>query len=62
MKTRLFEVSVIGSNANTFYEKYKDYVISQNPLHFDNVNFVLVVSLEVYDEIENLTEEGIEIV
>ena len=62
MKTRSFEVSVIGCNADTFYENYKDYVISKSPSHFDNINFVLVAPLEVYDEIEGLTEEGIEIV
>lgn len=62
MKMILFEVSVIGCNADTFYEKYKDYVVSQEPSHFDNMNFVLIAPLEVYDEIEGLTEEGIEII
>ena len=62
MEKRRFEVSVIGCNASVFYGNYKEYVIDQVPQVYDNMTFTLQAPQEVYDEIKELTEEGIEII
>jgi len=57
-----FQVSVIGCNAATFFCNFEDYVIDQVPSYYDNMVFTLEASQEVYDAIEDLKEEGIEII
>ena len=56
-----FNVSVIGCNADVFFNNYKKYVIDQYPSLYDNMIFALNAPQEIYDEIKGLTEEGIEI-
>lgn len=62
MEKKRFQVSVIGCNAATFFANFEDYVIDQVPSYYDNMVFTLEASQEVYDAIEDLKEEGIEII
>lgn len=62
MEKKQFQVSVIGCNAATFFCNFEDYVINQVPSYYDNMVFTLVAPQEVYDVIETLGEEGIEII
>ena len=62
MKRRFsFVVSVIGCNADTFAENYSKDIVKREESYMDNVNFTLYATRETYDEIQNLKEEGIEI-
>lgn len=56
-----FRVNVVGFNADLFADNYADYIKSSKEVYFDNVEFELQAPQEVYDEIEGLTEELIEI-
>lgn len=58
MKT--FRVNVVGFNADTFRENYSEYIKSEHEV-FENVEFKLQAPQEIYDEIDNLKEEMIEI-
>jgi len=57
-----FQVSVIGLNANTFREKYQQYIKKEHEMYFENVVFDLQAPQNIYDEINGLEEEMIEIV
>ena len=61
MKTRKFEVNVVGYNADTFHDNYEKFIVNTNPTYFGDMEFTLIAPQEVYDEISGLTEEGIEI-
>ena len=57
-----FQVSVIGLNANTFREKYQQYIKKEHEMYFENILFELEAPQNIYDEINGLEEEMIEIV
>ena len=59
MKT--FTVNVVGFNADTFFIVYADYIKSWHEGWFDDRVFELEAPQEIYDEIDNLKEELIEI-
>jgi hypothetical protein len=58
---RTFRVNVVGFNADTFRDNYSEYIKSENEVYFENVEFELQAPQEIYDEIDNLKEEMIEI-
>ena len=58
---RTFSVNVVGFNADTFRERYSEYIKSEHEVYFENVEFELQAPQEIYDEIDNLKEEMIEI-
>ncbi len=58
-----FKVSVIDCNRDTFLYHYDEYVIGEERLPYgDSLFMVATEEEEVYNEIKNLKEEGIEIV
>ena len=59
---RNFQVSVIGFNVDTFKEKYQQYIKKEHEMYFENVVFDLQAPQEIYNEINNLKEELIEII
>lgn len=58
---RTFRVNVVGFNADQFRDNYSKYIKSEEEAYCENVEFVLEAPQEVYDEIDNLKEEHIEI-
>ena len=58
---RTFRVNVIGFNVETFMITYAGYIKSEREEYFENVEFELQAPQEIYDEIDNLKEEMIEI-
>ena len=58
---RTFRVNVVGFNADTFRKRYSEYIKSEHEVYFENVEFELQAPQEIYDEIDNLKEEMIEI-
>ena len=58
---RNFKVNVVGFNADQFRENYSKYIKSEEEAYCENVEFELEAPQEVYDEIDDLKEEGIEI-
>ena len=58
---RTFRVNVVGFNADTFRERYSEYIKSEHEVYFENVEFELQAPQEIYDEILELKEEMIEI-
>ena len=58
---RTFRVNVVGFNADTFRDNYSKYIKSEHEVYFENVEFELRAPQEIYDEIDNLKEEMIEI-
>lgn len=58
---RTFSVNVIGFNVETFMIAYAGYIKSEHEVYFENVEFELQAPQEIYDEIDNLKEEMIEI-
>lgn len=58
---RTFRVNVVGFNADTFRDNYSEYIKSEHEVYFENVEFELQAPQEIYDEIDNLKEELIEI-
>lgn len=59
---RTFRVNVAGFNADTFRDNYSKYIKSEHEVYFENVEFELQAPQEIYDEIDNLKEEMIEVV
>ena len=59
MKT--FRVNVIGYNVETFMINYASYIKSWHEGWYDDRVFELEAPQEIYDEIDNLKEECIEI-
>lgn len=60
MKT--FRVNVVGFNADTFRERYSEYIKSWHEQRWhDGRVFELEAPQEIYDEIDDLKEECIEI-
>lgn len=59
---RKFQVSVVAFNADTFKEKYQKYIKNEHEVYFENVVFDLQAPQEIYNEINNLKEELIEII
>jgi hypothetical protein len=58
---RTFSVNVIGFNVETFMINYADYIKSWYEDWFGDRVFELEAPQEIYDEIDNLKEEMIEI-
>ena len=58
---RTFRVNVVGFNADLFADNYADYIKSSREVYFENVEFELQAPQEIYDEIDDLKEELIEI-
>ena len=58
---RTFRVNVVGFNADTFIDNYSKYIKSEREVYYENVEFVLQAPQEIYDEINSLKEELIEI-
>lgn len=58
---RTFRVNVVGFNADTFRERYSEYILSECEMYYENVEFELEAPQDIYDEIDNLKEEMIEI-
>jgi len=58
---RTFSVNVIGFNVETFMITYAGYIKSWHEGWFDDRVFELEAPQEIYDEIDNLKEEMIEI-
>lgn len=59
---RKFRVNVgIPYNAEIFRERYAKYIKSEREVYYENTEFELEAPQEVYDEIDNLKEELIEI-
>ena len=58
---RTFKVNVIGCNVETFMIAYAGYIKSWHEGWFDDRVFELEAPQEIYDEIDNLKEELIEI-
>lgn len=58
---RTFRVNVVCFNADIFRERYSEYIKSEHEAYFENVEFELEAPQEIYDEIDNLKEELIEI-
>lgn len=56
-----FRVNVVGFNADTFRDRYSEYIKSEHEVYFENVEFELEAPQEIYDEIDDLKEECIEI-
>ena len=52
---------MVGFNADTFRDNYSEYIKSEHEVYFENVEFELQAPQEIYDEIDNLKEELIEI-
>ena len=52
---------MVGFNADTFRDNYSEYIKSEHEEYFENVEFELQAPQEIYDEIDNLKEEFIEI-
>lgn len=57
---RTFRVNVVSFNTDTFRDNYSEYIKSEY-LYFEDVVFELEAPQEIYDEIDNLKEELIEI-
>ena len=57
-----FIVSVIGCNIELFASNYSEYIIVWHDDAFGNRVFNLCAPQSVYNEIENLKEECIEII
>jgi hypothetical protein len=59
---RKFRVNVgIPYNAEIFRERYAKYIKSEHEVYYENTEFELQAPQEIYDEIDNLKEEMIEI-
>ena len=58
---RTFRVNVVGFNADTFRDNYTEYIKAEDFGWFDDRVFELEAPQEIYDEIDNLKEEMIEI-
>lgn len=58
---RTFRVNVVGFNADTFRDYYSAYITSEQEVVYENVEFELQAPQEIYDEIDDLKEECIEI-
>ena len=58
---RTFIVNVVGFNADTFRERYSEYIKSEHEGWFDDRVFELEAPQEIYDEIDNLKDDCIEI-
>lgn len=58
---RTFRVNVVGFNADVFRDNYSEYIKSEHEVYFENVVFELQAQQEIYDEIDDLKEEMIEI-
>ena len=58
---RTFRVNVVGFNADQFRDNYSEYIKSEHEGWFDDRVFELEAPQEIYDEIDNLKEELIEI-
>jgi hypothetical protein len=58
---RTFKVNVVGFNANTFRDNYSEYIKSEYDSWYDDSVFELEAPQEIYDEIDNLKDECIEI-
>ena len=58
---RTFSVNVVGFNADIFRERYSEYIKSEHEVYFENVEFELQAPQKIYDEIDDLKEEMIEI-
>ena len=58
---RTFEVNVIGFNVKNFMIAYAGYIKSWHESWFNDRVFELQAPQEIYDEIDNLKEEFIEI-
>jgi len=56
-----FRVNVVGFNADLFRDNYAEYIKSEHEVYFENVEFELEAPQEIYDEIDSLKEEMIEI-
>ena len=52
---------MVGFNADTFRDNYSEYIKSEHEGWFDDRVFELEAPQEIYDEIDNLKEELIEI-
>lgn len=55
-------VSVVEYNAGKFAEDYSSYIVDYEEGVMDEQLFTLVSPIEVYNKIEDLVEEGIEII
>ena len=60
MERKEFQVSVVGFNADKFRDDYEDYIINESEF-CGNVIFTLYAPNSIYDKIEGLKEECIEI-
>lgn len=58
---RPFSVNVVGFNVETFMINYADYIKSWHECWYEDRVFELEAPQEIYDEIDNLKEEFIEI-
>lgn len=58
---RTSKVNVVGFNADQFRDNYSKYIKSEEEACCENVVFELEAPQEIYDEIDNLKEECIEI-
>lgn len=62
MKKKIFQVEVIGFNADTFESNYDPYIINKVVDDYDTATYTLEAPVEVYDEINDLTENLIYII
>lgn len=58
---RTFRVNVVGFNADQFRDNYSEYILSEREGVYDDRVFELEAPQEIYDEIDDLKEECIEI-
>lgn len=56
-----FDVCAVGFNADQFRENYKNYISAEYEDDFENVIFTLNAPQSIYDEIDDMKEECIEI-
>ena len=62
MKDKIkFEVCVIECNADKFSTDYSDYIVNSNISDYGNMEFTLIAPIEVFEEVNNLKDECIEI-
>lgn len=61
MERSEFQVSVVGYNADKFRDDYERYITNESEW-YGNVIFTLYAPKSVYEEIEGLKEESIEII
>lgn len=62
MEKKIFQVEVIGFNAEAFYTNYSEYIIGVEVDEFDTATFTLEATVSVYEEIDGLKEELINII